>query len=276
MEHWKRLALPVGFGVAAAVLNILTIAARIKPEPFVAVKRSVLAGDTFAPEDLVQVELSGDLKALRQAAIPWTQRANLYYRIVPRDLIEGDIVLWRDATALIEELPQAGEDRLPITLSNIPSVPSLILVGQQIGFWIGQADDGEGPRGASGNAAGGEYVGPFRVLAVGERAAPGREGASASRTAMEQVLTLAVRLNPVTKELDEKTRRLVGASNRHGGLRILAILLSGSRRPDRALPEPVAPPAPPKPVVASRGNNPAARSRQAAIESPTAVRDSEL
>jgi hypothetical protein len=233
MNHWIRLALPVGLGVVAAVVNWATVSAKLQPEAFVAVNVNLAAGQPVRPADLAKIELSGDLGSLREAAIPWEHRAAVYHRAVPRDLVAGDIVLWRDATALLDELPRDGEDKLSIPLSDIPFIPRFILVGQEVGFWIAGAEEEISPppdasdEDLSGAAVTpkGEYVGPFRVLAVGERATPGEPSANDVRGRVNQVLTIAVKLDPQTRRLDEKTQHLLSLLNNHRRQRIVAILL---------------------------------------------------
>lgn len=250
MNHWIRLALPVGLGIIAAVVNWVAVSARLQPEAFVAVNANLAAGDPVRPDNLVQIELSGDLGSLRQAAIPWEHRAAVYHRSIPRDLIAGDIVLWRDASALLDEMPKDGEDKLTIPLSDIPFVPRFILVGQEVGFWIaGSEDDDLTPLEAEPGQEDerkGEYVGPFRVLAVGERASPGEPGTDDARGRVNQVLTIAVKLDPQTRQLDEKTQHLLTLLNERRQQRIMAILLhSPGRGPIRTageenLPKPAA------------------------------------
>jgi hypothetical protein len=236
MNHWKRLAVPAALGVIAAIVNWMTVTAKIRPETFVAVKHDVAYGETLGAADLVKIELSGNLGSLRQAAVGWEHRACMYGRRAPRELVAGDVVLWRDLNDT--DTPGVGEDMVSIPLSHVAVVPRLILVGQKVGFWVAVPAEEDPVRSSGKTGSGhpaddavdgkGEYLGPFRVLAVGERASRGTEAASSGKCSEDRVLTIAVRLDPKTRQLDHRTARLVAAVNAQGKGRIMAILLHNS------------------------------------------------
>jgi hypothetical protein len=231
MNNWKRLALPLGLGLVAAVMNWSIVAAKIKPESFVAVARDYAQGQPLKESDLVEVQISGPLEALRQAAVPWEHRATLFDRRVPRALLRGDLVLSRDATVLLDAPPIEDSFFVPV-----PSyaVTKFIRVGQEIEFYVSKCDenevDGAIPVRAEGpqrepSVPSYEPVGPFRVLAVGGDSSPGVDAAEARHKGNEKALTLALRRSTVTHKPDAQTLRLWSLLEKGGSRRIVQVVL---------------------------------------------------
>lgn len=231
MNHWLRLALPLGLGLAAAVVNWVTVSSGMKPMAFVRVNRSLARGAVFTAQCLERVEMSGELGKLPYTAVRWEDRATLYERPTPRQLLAGDLVLWRDATPLPRELQtQPGEVMMGISLAGMTSVPEFIQVGQQVGFFVGGEGKPAAPVAADGSQSPPsrtplEYLGPFRVLAVGKRITPGGEVLDGERNSMETILTVAARFLPNSRRLDERSARLLSARTGFSGERILGIVL---------------------------------------------------
>jgi hypothetical protein len=55
MTNWSRLILPLGLGLAAAMINASAVRARIEPHYLTAVNRVIASGDMLREADLVQV-----------------------------------------------------------------------------------------------------------------------------------------------------------------------------------------------------------------------------
>src|SRR5262245_8158799 len=99
MKNAIGLVVAIGLGLAAGGLNWWVVHGQVAPQRFVKVTKSVDAGQPFDEKLLEPLEVSGDLTALKKAAVPYGERAVLFNRPASRDLAEGDLVLWRDALA---------------------------------------------------------------------------------------------------------------------------------------------------------------------------------
>jgi hypothetical protein len=232
MNHWMRLGLPLGLGLIAALLNWVSTTAKITPFVAIRVSRDLERGNELVAECLEPLEIRGDLAELPNSAVAWKDRAILFSRPVPRALKRGDLVLWRDATPLPKELPAyRGEFPFGLSLAGMTIVPEFIQVGQQVGFLIGKApqlrSDTAGEQKEQAKTAyepASEYIGPFRVLAVGRRVTPGGELADTDGS-RSQILTIAARFASQSQRPDLQTDRLVSATAGFGGNKILGVVL---------------------------------------------------
>ncbi len=96
MKQLMGLGLAALLGLIAAGLNWFWISGLATPDEFVAVATDISAGDVIGEDDLLAVPVPGNSETLRQAFIPWVNRAVLFGAPAHRDYLEGDIVLYRD------------------------------------------------------------------------------------------------------------------------------------------------------------------------------------
>jgi hypothetical protein len=254
MNALLRLAVPVTLGLAAGGLNWWVLNARVAPQTFVKVNKDLPAGRPFEASALEPLEVSGEVEALGKAAVPFQERAVLFNRPAGRNLHAGDLVLWGDAspprpTSLLAE---EGEEGLPISLEGISIVPKLLRVGDQVGFLVTAGRAPAAPK-AAAPGMNLHYVGPFRILSVGERLGEKAPDESARGSdGDDRVITVAIRRGGEGRVLDNDSASLVEAMDamRGGrdstGRRVVSILL----RPTRA---PAPPPAAAKPKPAEAG-----------------------
>lgn len=234
MNAWLKFLIPIGLGLAAAALNLAAVS-QSRPETWrgVRVARDLAAGEVLGAADLEPAELTGDPGSLARTAIPWSSMGILLARPVPRALRAGDLVLWRDAVPEPEELSAApGEKALMIALEGIAVQPTLLRVGDDVGFLV--ADDDEPSPSVEGDGSADYlYLGPFSLLSVGERLSRG----AGSGGGDPRVISVAVRVDDQGR-LDDRARRLVFATERGrrggGRGRIVALLLDPSPREDLA------------------------------------------
>jgi len=171
MNHLMKLALPIGLGLFAGFLNWMTVSSRIKPHDFVKVKDKLRAGEDFTDDNLERFPLQGTAEELSETLIPWKDRAVLYHRPAPRDLAEGDVVFWRDATAPKLKLSAGpGELEFRVGLRDLQAIPKDVRAGQHVSFRMGQkvstsSVDRRKPQAYETTAE--QTVGPYRVLEVG-------------------------------------------------------------------------------------------------------------
>lgn len=234
-----KLLIPLVLGVAAGILNFVVLSQKTRPPEtveLIQVTKALNAGTAFAEDQLEKFELSGteeQLKALKAAAVPYSEKAVLLGNPAPRPLSKGDIILWRDTRAPARSLQAGpGEKILPVSLAGVTVEPELLKVGQNVGFLVGAASStGASPR--AGDVSEPEYLGPFRLLSIGTtldedpyaRRDRNREGD-------RRVVSVAVHLTEDNR-LDAKSRRLVEAlaSGRDQRTRILALLIDPASQP---------------------------------------------
>lgn len=243
MKTWLRLLIPLGLGLIAVVLNTRIMTDKLQPKVFVAISRNVGTDAVFSVNNIEPRSLNDNVAKLLQTAIPWEERAVLLGRPIPRPLHAGDLVLWRDATPPDRELsPMDGEASLPISLHDIDIIPSLLLVGEEVGFYVDgtiasaiQATpasplDSQLTLPSQPGSKEPVYVGPFRLLSVGKRLTRTQEGTSSSNDG--QVITIAF---PVDKDgkTDRKTNQLLRARSQRSG--IISIVLHHSKRSPGAI-----------------------------------------
>ncbi|MBL8794120.1 MAG: hypothetical protein JNM56_09455 [Planctomycetia bacterium] len=239
MSSLMKLLVPILLGVAAGGLNWFVMTVKTSPRSFVAVSEDVKAGERFDEEKLKKLPVSGDVASLAETAVPWEHRAVLFDRTSHRDLMKGDVVLWRDSSPPTAALA-AREDELAlaISLEGVGFVPRLLLVGDEVGFLIGKpgraklkTEPGLPERPPEDPEF--EYVGPFRVLSVGERI--GRKAGDEpgdGRDTDNKVITVAIQLQGPDRVPDAKTRRLLAAQQAgpESQRRVVAVVLKPSAR----------------------------------------------
>jgi hypothetical protein len=245
MKTWLRLVIPVGLGLAAVWLNTTVMNSKLQPQTFIVVTDNLEAGDSFRPSSIGPRSFSGKVADLLESAVPWEDRAVILGREVPRPLRSGDLVLWRDATPPARELtPDEGEASLPISLGDIDIVPNLLLVGEEIGFYVNGSVlnsslpiNYEDPEKFSvglnlpgiPSASDPHYIGPFRILSVGQRLTRTSEESSNRDS---QIITIAIPEGDAS-EGHENTRILLKARATNGG--VMAIVLHRSKRSPDAI-----------------------------------------
>jgi hypothetical protein len=250
-----KLALAAGLGLVAAGVNMYVMNDRPAPRAFAVVRNDVRAGQTLDEASLGKTMIPGEVvAALPRTAVPYNQKETLYGRQTTRDLKRGDLVLWQDTAQPGWEL-SAGPDEevLPISLDGLSTVPRLIRVGDQIGFLLARRKPLPMTKGKVDLSAVNkpedsevDYLGPFRVLSVGERVS--REGKGPDRAGDDRIITVAMKLGP-DRKVDNLTRQLVLARMNEPGsmVRIVGLVLHSKQRatelgPTARTPEPIAPP----------------------------------
>lgn len=226
MSQLLRLSLPIGIGLFAAWLNWVTVNAKIAPRCFVAVNREIEEGQTIKLEDLSPIEIGGDVASLSKTAIGWEERGILVDSVARRELKSGDLCLFRD---LGSRKVEAASDEMAITVPVRQTLPNLVFAGDKLGFLVGSASSptpldiaGSAPSPSSETL---QYIGPFRVLAVGTDLVT--EGDVAERrSGVSNLITLGLHRKAGTgNELDDASTRLLLALKEERGERVVAVEL---------------------------------------------------
>lgn len=251
MKGLHGLILAVGLGVAAALFNFTYLANKsrdVETVSFVGVKpnATVNKGDGLKEDHLDEVRLPSVAKGnLEDYAILWAARSTVIGQKVNRNLIGGSLLLRQDLRIPPKEL-NLGQDERAFAVPIDPrrgAIPALINPGNMVTF-IAPSYAAASPRlaprakpkpagdAAEGSeklepvpevapvpgAAGGiDYIGPFRVLSVGNRlTTPDVMQSNRTPQTQENVITILVKLEngkPVAEA--ERLIRLVQLSDAH-------------------------------------------------------------
>lgn len=250
MNVMMKLGLPALLGLLAGAANYLAL--NSQPEPVhltcVRVTRDIARGETIARKDLEAFPLLGPPGSLERTALAYRDQALAFDRPANRELKLGDLVLRSDVTPVVPD-PEIGPNDviLPISLANLSVEPRMLQVGNEIGFLVNQAAARPVP---AAGAAGpnpppaptepvAKFLGPFRLLSVGNRIGDGLVGAgrptpTGANAANDRIISVAIHFDdPARQNLDAKSRELVVATdpNRAAGRRIVAVVLVPKSRP---------------------------------------------
>jgi hypothetical protein len=243
MPTWMKLAIPIGLGVLAALLNYMGRSAETAPVSYVRLNQDLDLGVEFKEEFLERVDLPKNLGTLEQSAIPYKDRAVLYQRPNPRKLKKGDILLWRDATPPDPGLAlREGEVALHLSLEGLSaSLPAIIKIGDEIGFYLPKQVTTASPKDKepASSQPSMEYVGPFRVLSIGKRVASDTPEKSGGFVVDEREITLAIKPKAGAGQPDVNTTRLLLArlSRQESGSQAAVVIIPHARRSDVKAPE---------------------------------------
>jgi hypothetical protein len=162
MNYTVKLLIPIGLGIAAAVINWMAISARTRPIEFTTVARAFKVGETITTDELQPVEVPAHLAArLMDTAIPYKEKGTLSGQVVLRQLEPGDLILWQDKPIEGPRIDWQERDQRAVTVPLSGAEIPPIRVGDWVSFLIPVPDEhGRDVR---------RWVGPFRLVTVGDQ-----------------------------------------------------------------------------------------------------------
>lgn len=222
MKLWTKLGLPLALGMLAAAMNWAATTSKLAPYACVRLASDVEFGEPLRQDMFERVEISGDLLNLPDTFVPWRERSLLYGYPSPRSFTKGDLVLLRDAEPQKNVLPtQPGELPMSISLGSMTVVPEFIQVGQQVSFFVGKEPSRSAETAVSQETrAVARQIGPFRVLAVGNRTTQ----LGQDRPRDGQTLTIAARMVE-DDVLDEQSDQLLASLKGFEGMQVMGVIL---------------------------------------------------
>jgi Flp pilus assembly protein CpaB len=223
MKGIQGLTIAAGLGIVGAVCNWLyldRLGADLEKVAFIAIAdgAQVNIGDRFTENDLVSVEIPRrNVGNLEQIAPKWEARSTVIGARASKRYYGGEIVLIQDLeTPARTDLNRLiGKDErvmwLPVNTSTF--LPSKVNPGDEVSFVVSRAtggtptlaDDGGSTPGIDGRSS--EIIGPFRILALGERM--GRrelQQAAGDTLGRENVVAISVRIEG--NRLEPKAERI--------------------------------------------------------------------
>jgi hypothetical protein len=205
-------------GILAFVMNLAYLSIKSTPQEYVRVKQAVEAG-TLLTKDLVEVvELYGDVKS---TAVPFGDVATLYQLPAPRDFQAGELVLWQDVKPKPPAMQlRAGETALHVSIESLRVEPSLLHIGDQIGFVVPKypAEAGDAEKLPPDARREYQQIGPFRILSIDEKVVESPvKGRSLFRIG---TLSVATRLESDGRSFSPDANNLIQAFSREeiGGI----------------------------------------------------------
>lgn len=224
------LALSIGLGVVAAILNWLYLIEKgkgVAGEAYVGVADGarIRRGDSFSDSQLVSVEIPKNrVGSLAQFAIRYEDRQTIIGMAATRNYEDGELVLRADLKTPPPELELQSETEraMWIPVDTRTFVPTLVMPGDQVSFIVTtgptlavrppdpNSDDPESAPPPPATAMPGnkvETIGPFRVLSLGNRLGSAEVMRSAGIPQLqENVMTISV--TQLNGQLDAKSQKL--------------------------------------------------------------------
>ena len=235
MKGAQGIMIAVAMGVVGFVCNWLYLereASRVELVSFVGVSQpaDVKRGDVIQSEDLVPISMPKSHESqLAQVAVLWDQRDLVIGQKAARDLAvsgEAELVMHRDLTTPaikdINELIAENERVMWLPVDSRTFNPQHVDPGDQVSFRI--PEFGKGASRSQPTEAGGKILGPFRILALGNR--KGRRDvrqAAGLASGAENVIAVAVKVENPDGKLEPRAETLAGilAVNNFQGVQVL-------------------------------------------------------
>jgi Flp pilus assembly protein CpaB len=226
MKGSMGLAIAAGLGIVGAVCNWLYLQ-RLAGEQdnvyLVAVRDDVQLniGDTFEESDLEAVPIPASRAGnLVERAIGWDERDTVVGFHATRPYYGGEIILEEDlVTTAVRDLSDTLQENqvarwVPIDARSV--VPEQINPGDMVSFEVPRVSPGPTPAGsgtppetaASGST---QLIGPFRVLALGNRRERPGVAESSHGTSHNSANTITIVVDLVNGELEPKAAQLFEA-----------------------------------------------------------------
>jgi hypothetical protein len=230
MKGVPGLLIAVGLGIVGAFCNWMYLAQMgkdMQTQDFIAVGENVRinAGDKFAEGHFMKVSIPGNnLGNLDKVAVKWSERATVVGQPATKSYSPEEILLWHDLRTPpeldIKKLLSADEYAMWIPVDTRTFVPALVNAGDNVSFIVprvGSAfptpavEDGTEPGKAAPMT---ETIGPFRILALGNRlGSPEVLRATGQTASQENVMAVAVRVVGKDQfgqdQFDEKGQKLL-------------------------------------------------------------------
>ncbi len=218
------LFIAIGLGIVGAFCNWLYVAQMgkdMQPVDFISINDNVKinAGDKFSSEHFVPVSIPGNhLGNLDKSAYLWKDLATVVGSAATKSYGPGDILLRQDVRTPpemdIKKLLSPDERVLWIPVDTRTFVPSLVNAGDNVSFIVPRmgssfptpvAEDAAGAGRPPGTT---ETIGPFRILALGNRLGS-QDVLRAAGMSPSQENIMAVAVKFVNKDFDEKGQKLL-------------------------------------------------------------------
>lgn len=197
--------IPIGFGVAAALFNLMAVRTATRTVDLAIAKSDLKAGTELTEDMIGKLTVRTDKEVFR-TAVRYEDRGAIVGRKIRRPLTKSEALLLVDVRlsgSFDVQSNLKGKERT-LTLSV---KPGRVVPGLSVDDWVevviaAGADDGDEPPPKS-TARPGRVVGPFRVVGLADRA----EGATGSFRGDERQVVIAYTPGDKNFSLLEKAYR---------------------------------------------------------------------
>jgi len=242
MKGIPGLLVALGLGIAGALANWFYMAQKAREldmVEFIGIADSgVKAGEVFKSEHLVRVPIPQRFALRLRDSAPTYRDASLVIGTTAyRDFRDGEIVLHQDLLAppgydLKKDLGP-NDQVVWVTVDSRGFVPSFFSGGDEVSFIVPKMSSNAPPRGASPGAAQPsaqtELIGPFHILALGNRRGS-YERTRAAGQLQSQENVIAIRVKRVSEnQLEPKAQELLDRLRLSNNQALGIVMHSGKR-----------------------------------------------
>lgn len=231
MKGVSGLVIALTLGIVGAFCNWFYLAQKAKEldaEYFIGIARDVSLnpGDRFKESDLVAVPLPKlSVGNLEQSAVLWNDRTTVLGMAATRSYLPGELLLRQDLRTppTLDVKKQLGDNEILmwIPVDTRTFVAALVDPGDWVSFVIPKSAAAvptplpETDVPVRGAAAAAETIGPFRIVALGNRlGTPQVLRAAGMSPSQENVMAVAVRtINGALDETGQKLSELLRVTN---------------------------------------------------------------
>jgi hypothetical protein len=217
MKGVPGLLIAVGLGIIGAFCNLFYLANKARDfdmVDFIAIgERQINIGDKFNEGHFVKVSIPRiNVGNLDKVAVHWEDRNTVFGEPATKSYSPNDLLFQKEIRTPpamdIKRMIAADEMVMWIPVDTRTFVPQLVNAGDQVSFLMPRVG-ASGPTPADGNDTGGpEYIGPFRILALGNRlGSQDVQRAAGNMPSQENVMAIAIK--SINREFEPKTKRLL-------------------------------------------------------------------
>jgi len=181
MNYLAKLLIPLGLGILAAFVNYLILSSSTAKLDFVTVDKDVPRDSPIDLANLKKLSVPREFEGLRQTMVPWSERGVLSGKRVRRSIKPNDPVFYADTDFEGDWLDlKDGEKLFPVNIGELEFDPTLLRIGNNIQFRVSNYKEAEP-----------EWIGPYRVVAVGSKLRNDQDGERGSRQSSAQSIGIA-------------------------------------------------------------------------------------
>lgn len=175
MKNTLKLVIPLILGLIAGLFNFLSLKSTVQEESFVKATRQIEIGEPFDEGAVEELPLmSKYAESLKNTAVLYKDLGLLSGQRATRTVHAGDIIFYRDTESLQGELydfRKGDVAALPVSLEGVTTLPKM-RVGDRVELKIPLE---------SGSGTASRWIGPFRLVSVGEEISNSTEARESNR-----------------------------------------------------------------------------------------------
>jgi hypothetical protein len=191
MKNTLKLVIPLILGLIAGMFNFMSLKSTVQEESFVKATREIEIGETFDGTSVEELPLmSKYAESLKNTAVLYKDLGLLSGQRATRTIHAGDIIFYRDTESLqgeIYDFRKGDVAALPVSLEGVTTLPKM-RVGDRVELKI--------PVETTEGGVSSRWIGPFRLVSVGEEISNSAEARESSR---------------ISVAYDEKNREMLNA-----------------------------------------------------------------